>query len=377
MPLKGLQVIELSGLAPGPLCGKFLRDYGADVILVHKMSDGSLSNFDVVSNGKKSIAIDLKSVNGSHVFRRLVTFADILIEPFRKGVMEKLGFSPHVLMTDNPKLIYARLSGYGQQGHFSSMAGHDINYLSMTGLLSMYGWRGKHPIPPSNFSEFAGGSLICFSGILLALLERNKTGKGQVIDSNIVEGLSYLGSWLIKSQKMLFANTRGTNILDGGSHFYDTYETKDGKFMAVGAIEPKFYDELLSKLNLSYEEVPQDDFENGRRIFTEKFKEKTRDEWCKVFDQSDACVTPVLTVTEAAQHKHNVDRKTFTRNDDGTVTPARAPRLSVCIQSDEIMPPASYCADTITILQEIGYSNEEIKKLNDDGVIKINGSCKL
>ncbi|XP_065200954.1 alpha-methylacyl-CoA racemase-like [Planococcus citri] len=368
MPLKGVKVIELAGLAPGPFCGKVLLDFGASVIKVHKMAE---SFPDVLSNGKKSVGVNLKSKKGAEVFRKLCGSADVLIDPFRKGVLEKLGLGPNELLQKNPKLVCARLSGFGQNGHFSSMAGHDINYLAITGLLSMYGWRGKYPIPPSNFSEFAGGSLICVLGILLALFERTKTGTGQVIDSNITEGISYVGSWLMKSKNTFFTESRGNNLLDGGTHFYDVYETKDGKFMAVGALEPQFYNELIVKLDFSPEELPQlGDFEESRIKLQNKFKQKTQEEWCEVFDLSDACVTPVLTLEEASKHQHNSDRKSFLRDCDGDIMPLPAPRLQKNPpKMDNFQLPSPLGEHTIEVLSELGYSIDQLRLLAANGVI--------
>ncbi|GLG97924.1 Uncharacterized protein GBIM_04586 [Gryllus bimaculatus] len=333
MPLKGLQVVELAGLAPAPFCGMLLADFGASVIRVDRTTAGRGEELDCLGNGKKSIAINLKSPKGVEVFRKLCSRSDVLIEPFRKGIMEKLGLGPMDLLKENPKLIYARLTGFGQFGKYSSMAGHDINYVSISGLLSLFGRSGERPIPPTNLAaDFGGGGLMCAFGIILALLERARSGKGQIIDASMVDGTAYLGSWLYRSQHLgIWGNPRGNNLLDTGMHFYEVYETKDGKFMAVGALEPQFYDILMNGLGISEDEVPQfGDTAKAKKVFTEKFKSKTQEEWCKIFNVSDACVTPVLSLEEAVKDPHNSERSSFVKfaDDPGRKVPGPAPILS-------------------------------------------------
>nr|XP_045249520.1 alpha-methylacyl-CoA racemase isoform X2 [Macaca fascicularis] len=250
MALQGILVLELAGLAPGPFCAMVLADFGARVVRVERPG----SHYDVsrLGRGKRSLALDLKQPRGAAVLRRLCARSDVLLEPFRSGVMEKLQLGPEILQRDNPKLIYARLTGFGQSGSFSRLAGHDINYLALSGVLSKIGRNGENPYAPLNLlADFAGGGLMCVLGIMMALFERTRSGKGQVIDANMVEGTAYLSSFLWKTQKSsLWEAPRGQNILDGGAPFYTTYRTADGEFMAVGAIEPQFY-ELLIKVSFT------------------------------------------------------------------------------------------------------------------------------
>ncbi|XP_072353421.1 alpha-methylacyl-CoA racemase isoform X3 [Scyliorhinus torazame] len=244
MALAGIRVIELAGLAPSPLCGMILADFGAKVVRIDRTRAFTA---DVLGRGKRSVALNIKKPEGAEVLKQLCNRSDVLIEPFRRGVMEKLGLGPEGMLEQNPKLIYARLSGFGQSGQYSKNAGHDINYIALSGLLSKFGRKGENPYAPLNVvADFAGGGLMCAMGIILALYERIKSGKGQVIDANMVEGAAYCSSWLWKSQQLsLWNRERGENLLDTGAPFYETYKTSDGKYMAVGALEPQFYDKLI------------------------------------------------------------------------------------------------------------------------------------
>ncbi|XP_068391314.1 alpha-methylacyl-CoA racemase isoform X2 [Eschrichtius robustus] len=248
MALQGVSVVELAGLAPGPFCGMVLADFGAQVVRVDR--PGSRGDLSRMARGKRSLAVDLKRPRGAAVLRSLCARADVMLESFRPGVMEKLQLSPEILQRENPKLIYARLSGFGQSGRFCRVAGHDINYLALSGVLSRIGRSGEAPYAPLNLlADFGGGGLMCTLGILLALFERTRSGKGQVIDANMVEGTAYLGSFLWKTQQTgLWGQPRGQNMLDGGAPFYTTYRTADGGFMAVGALEPQFYELLLKEM---------------------------------------------------------------------------------------------------------------------------------
>ncbi|KAJ9577234.1 hypothetical protein L9F63_006208, partial [Diploptera punctata] len=369
MALQGIKVIEMGGLAPGPFCGMVLADFGATVIRVHKVLGYDL---DCLANGKKSLALNVKHPKGAEVLRRLCKQSDVLIEPFRRGVMEKLGLGPEVLMKDNPKLIYARLTGYGQYGQYSKMAGHDINYTAVSGLLSLLGRKNGKPTPPINIAaDFGGGGLMCALGIVMALFERHTSGLGQIVDSNMVEGTAYLSSWLFRSQKEAYwGNPRGENILDTGAHFYDTYETKDGKYMAVGALEPQFYSLLLKGLGFTEEEAPHMEcFEQSKKLFTERFKEKTQKQWCDIFDGTDACVTPVLSIEDAAKHLHNAERQTFVTSADNIIAPTAAPRLSRTPPITKATEIKEECGQhTIEILRSMKYNMEEIKQLERDDI---------
>ncbi|KAG0335248.1 hypothetical protein BG004_000071 [Podila humilis] len=363
-PLAGLKVIEIAGLAPGPFAGKVLSDFGADVIRVDRSS--SVMNMDVLSDHKRSIALNLKSPAGIETFIRLCEGADVLIEPFRPNVMERLGLGPDVLLARNPRLIYARMTGFGQTGHYAKMAGHDINYLSISGVLSTLGHHESPPSYPSNLlADFAGGGMFCAMGILIALHERTKSNKGQVVDAGMIDGVRYLGAFAYNFNKIgaLFQTPRGTGQLDGGAHYYNNYETKDGKYMAVGAIEVEFYALLLKGLGLDPATLPDqnnaDKWPEMRQKFTEVFLRKTQAEWVEIFDQTDACVTPVLEFFN-------------------TQTPIAAPKLSRTpglppkrTEADEILLEVG--GETAAILKEAGFSQKEIQDLVNKNAIAGSG----
>ncbi|CAH1796895.1 unnamed protein product [Owenia fusiformis] len=374
MALKGIKVIELAGLAPAPYCGLILSDFGANVIRVDKTK--TADNIDKLCRGKRSIAIDLKNQSGVNTLKRLCGSADVLIEPFRKGVMEKLGLGPRELLSDNPRLIYARLTGYGQSGVLSERAGHDINYLAISGVLSRLGRKDGNPHPPVNLlADFAGGGLTCALGIAMALFERSNSGKGQVIDANMVEGAAYIGSflWAMKDS-FVFGKGRGENFLDGGAHFYDTYKTKDSKFMAVGAIEPQFYEKLVKGLGLDPDEAFQmNNFDEMRDKFSKIFATKTRDEWSAIFDDTDACVTPILEMDEAANHPHNTSRNYFKVDKDGAHFPGPAPSLSRTPATVKTTHQPSVGEHTLEVLMEAGFKSEEVEQLATQGAIE---QCK-
>ncbi|KAI5865537.1 CoA-transferase family III [Durotheca rogersii] len=306
-PLAGLQVLEFAGLAPGPFAGLLLADAGANVLRIdrHIPNARTQPTSDVLTRHKSSIAIDLKSIDGSDLIKRLAKQADIIIDPFRPGVLEKLGLGPKILCATNPRLIYARMTGFRRDGKYSAMAGHDINYLAVSGSLSLLGRSGAKPHSPYNIlADFAGGGAMLFQGILLALVAREKTGRGQVVEANMVDGASYLATFPRMLLKTPLGNRpRGENLLDGGCPYYDTYETKDGRYMAVGALEPQFYAVLVKGLGLGDQdwETRREDREiwpEMRRKFEAAFKSKTRAEWEQIFDGTDACCTPVLEYSE-------------------------------------------------------------------------------
>eukprot|EP00298_Acanthocystis_sp_HF-20_P012429 c19880_g1_i3.p1 GENE.c19880_g1_i3~~c19880_g1_i3.p1 ORF type:complete len:401 (+),score=198.52 c19880_g1_i3:34-1236(+) len=336
LPLQGIRVLELAGLAPGPFCGLILADFGADVVRIDRASKGKIpSSNDFLGRGKRSIALDMKSEAGKSVFLSLASKADVVLEPFRPGVMEKLGLGPDVLLKLNPRLIYARLTGWGQNGDpkVFTTSGHDINYLALTGVLGAIKRQGEKPMPPANLvADFAGGGLTCALGILLAILQRNKNGKGQVIDAAMVDGAIYLSSFLFQNVPFLFSsdiNKVGTNLLDSGAPFYGTYECKDGNFMAVGCLEPQFYSEFLKLMKLDQDkdfsqQVNKFKWPIMTKKLTDLFKTKTRSEWTSIFEGTEACVSPVLTLYEASESKHNKIRQSFIDKKN----PAPAPRLS-------------------------------------------------
>lgn len=367
MALRGVKVIEMMGLAPGPYCGMVLADFGANVTVIHKIE---ALPFDAMSNGKKMIAINLKTTEGRKIVKKLCDSADVLLDTYRPGVMEKLGLGPESLMTDNPKLIYARLTGYGQTGALAHRAGHDINYVAMSGILSLLAKNNQPPTPPLNLlADFGGGGLICTIGILLALFERTSSGKGQVIDVSMTEGAAYLASWIFKSKHLpIWSQEAGKNPLDGGAAFYGTYKTKDGKFMAVGAIEPQFYEQLLKGLGLESDEYSQfSDPDNCRQKFEEIFLTKTQKGWCEIFDKLDACVTPVLQFEDLNNYCIE-PRKSFIKDVDGKIVPNVSPKLSHTPGSSAsrltLPSPGQH---SIEVLEELGYSKSQIEDLIVNG----------
>jgi len=368
MALRGMKVIELAGLAPAPVCGMILSDFGAKVIRVDKV--GSALNYDVTARGKRSIALNLKKPEGVDILRKLCGSADVLIEPFRPGVMERLGLGPDTLIKENPRLVYARLTGFGQTGPYKDMAGHDINYLGLSGVLASLGRKHENPLPPVNLlADFAGGSFTCALGIMAALLERSTSGQGQVIDSCMVEGAAYVGSWLFASKEMfVWGQPRGHNLLDSGAHFYETYRTKDGKYMCVGALEPQFYNILQERLGVCDEDLPQfGDFDELKEKLAKIFIEKTRDEWCAIFDGTDACVSPVLEQEEAGEHPQNKARGSFLENGMPRPAPLLSRTPAVASSSPNNLDFGSH---TTEVLTEAGFTEEDIVKLLEKRIIE-------
>ncbi|KXJ92874.1 CoA-transferase family III domain-containing protein [Microdochium bolleyi] len=314
-PLTGIKVLEFAGLAPGPFAGILLADAGADVLRIDRAVPGKTHTAgkqgpltpDMLARYKSSIAVDLKSPSGIALIKQLAKAADVIIDPFRPGVLEKLGLGPDVLSALNPRIIYGRMTGFRRDGKYAAMAGHDINYLAVSGALSLLGRDGEKPHPPWNIlADFAGGGAVLFKGILLAVIARQRTGRGQVVEANMVDGAAYLASFPRMALKTPLGNNgRGRNQLDGGCPFYDTYETKDGKYMSVGALEPQFYSILVEGLGLASQPWAAESRRNDRatwaemqRQFEAAFRSKTRAEWEAVFDGTDACCTPVLEFPE-------------------------------------------------------------------------------
>jgi alpha-methylacyl-CoA racemase len=376
MALKGLKVIEMAGLAPSPFAGMLLADYGAEVIRIDQLKP--LLSTNVLARGKKSISIDLKKPGGVEIVKKIVSDADILIEPFRPGVMEKLGLGPDVLLKHNRKLIYARLSGYGQNGNMSQAAGHDINYVSMTGVLSKLGRANDAPFPPINLlADFAGGSILCVMGILMALHSRAGSGVGQVVDAALTDGAAYASSFLFSSFNqipMMWPGQRGCNLLDSGCPYYNTYRTKDGRYMAVGALEPQFYAALLQGLDLEKADLPHQmelpKWGELAKAFKDQFANKTQSEWVDIFRDLDACVTPVLTFAEAAEHPHNKERGMFLEVPGGSAEPSPSPKLSAHPANVDLNIP-KLGQHTMEILGSLGYDEETTKKLLNDRIISI------
>lgn len=374
-PLDGLKVIELTSLAPAPFACMVLADLGAEVIRVDRAGGGGAlavpsGYFD---RGQKSIAVDLKDPRGVEIVHGLVADADILVEGFRPGVAERLGVGPEDCHELNAGLIYGRLTGYGQDGPMAQAAGHDINYVALAGALEPIGRAGERPLPPLNLlADFAGGGFLLVIGVLAALRERQISGRGQVVDAAMVEGAALLTTFVhAMTSTGLWTSERGTNLLDTGAAFYDTYLCADGRFVAVGALEPQFYAELLTRLGLDEEELPSpfdlDEADKLRDAFARVFLTRTRDEWTKVFDGIDACVTPVLAPSEAHKHPHNRARNTFVEIGD-RLQPAPAPRFS---RSPSATPdPAPRLgADTDAMLDQLGYSADSVAELRAAGII--------
>lgn len=375
-PLAGIKVIELKGIGPGPYAGMLLADMGAEVIVIersrHPNGIANASEKDINSRGKKSISLNLKHPDGIETLLKLVESADMLLEGFRPGVTERLGFGPAVCHARNPQLIFGRITGWGQTGPLAKVAGHDINYISIAGALGSIGTKYK-PIPPLNLvGDYAGGSLFLVMGMLAALHERNQSGKGQVIDAAITEGTASLMSVFYSLHNVgQWTPTRGSNLLDGGAHFYDTYETADGKFVSIGSIEPQFYQMLIEKAELDPAQFAnQNDPKNWpelKKALEKVFKARTRDQWCELLEGSDVCFAPVLDFTEAPQHPHNIARSTFIKI-DGVVQPGIAPKFSRSDCATPAAPKAEGC-DTESVLRNLGLLDEDIQNLRSSGAV--------
>jgi len=372
-PLSGYRILELAGIGPGPLTGMMLADMGADVICVERASnDTPASRTDPSYRGKRSIAINLKSPQGIGVFLRLVESADAVIEGYRPGVAERLGIGPEACRQRNKKIVYGRVTGWGQEGPLAQSAGHDINYISMTGALHAIGKVDEPPIPPLNLvGDMGGGGILLAVGILAALLETRESGEGQVVDAAMVDGAA-LQMWMFHGfAAMGFhdPDRRGVNLLDGGAHFYKCYETADGKYVSIGAIEPQFYAKFLELAGLDTERFgSQMDHAAWPRLKTELetvFKTRTRDEWCEILEGSDACFAPVLSMREAPGHPHNKARQTYVTV-DGMVQPAPAPRFERT-PSEIRHGSRPLGSDTASVLAEAGYEEQEIDAFRVEG----------
>ncbi|GLW08010.1 CoA transferase [Microtetraspora sp. NBRC 13810] len=368
-PLAGIRVLELAGLAPGPFAGMMLADHGADVLRIDRVAAvaraGDRPRRDTLDRGKRTIGLDLKSPEGVAAFRELAAHADVVIEVFRPGVAERLGIGPEDLHAVNERLIYGRMTGWGQEGPLASTAGHDIDYIAVSGVLSLLGREGDKPTPPINIlGDFAGGGLMLAYGVLLALIERGRTGRGRVIDAAMVDGAALLFAMFHQGVRNGTWGPRGTNLLDTGAPMYDTYETADGQHVAVGALEPQFWQEMVDRMGLT--DLPdRDDRANWPALkarLAEAFLTRTRAEWEAVFAGSDACVSPVLSLQEAAGHPHNVARGAFA-DSGGTLQPAPAPRLAGVPRPD--LSPATRLTD----LSGWGLSVERAAGLRAAGVL--------
>jgi alpha-methylacyl-CoA racemase len=335
-PLSGVKIVELAGIGPGPFSGMLLSDMGADIVRIDRggqvdPSSFGKQNLEPMYRGRRSIGVDLKNPEGVELVLKLVEGADALMEGYRPGVTERLGLGPDVCLARNPKLVYARMTGWGQDGPMAQAAGHDINYIALAGALAHFGRAGDKPTPPINLvGDFGGGGMFQAFGIVCGILEASKSGKGQVVDVAMVDGSAILMSMMWGFRQMGFWQERGNNVLDTGAPFYDTYETKDGKYISLGSLEPQFYAELMAKTGLGDSGLPAQMDPSGypawRDKFTELFKTKTRDEWDAIMRGSDVCYAPVLTMTEAIDDEHIKARNTIIER-NGVYQPAPAPRF--------------------------------------------------
>ena len=373
-PLKGIKIIEMAGIGPGPFCGMVLADLGAEVIRVDRGSaKGTGSRQEASNRGKKSIAVDLKSKDGVEVVLKLVKDADAIFEGFRPGVMERLGLGPEKCMELNESLVYGRMTGWGQDGPLSNAAGHDINYIALSGALAAIGRPGSPPVPPLNLiGDFGGGGMLLALGLVSALLEAKQSGKGQVVDAAMTDGSALLMTMIYTMQSSGFwKDSMGSNMLDGGAHFYDTYECSDGKFISLGSIEPQFY-KLLCDLagfdgNLSSDQMSRDSWPEKKKAVKDIILTKTREEWCQIMEGTDVCFAPVLNMEEAPNHPHNKARQTFIEL-EGATQPAPAPRFSRT--NPEVQSSPSLVGEhTDEILQSLNLGADEIEKLKTSGSV--------
>lgn len=377
-PLAGTRIIELAGIGPGPFCGMMLADMGAEVIRVDRAGGTGRAGRDVLARGRKSIAVDLKQARGRELILTLCEGADALFEGFRPGVTERLGLGPDECMARNSRLVYGRMTGWGQEGPMAQAAGHDINYISLAGALHAIGAKGGKPVPPLNLvGDFGGGGMLLAFGLVCAMLEAQKSGKGQVVDAAMVDGAAILMAMFFTMKGMgAFKDERGSNLLDSGAHFYDTYETSDGKYVSIGSIEPQFYALLLEKAGLDKNEfaaqMDQSAWPDLKAKVTAAFKTRTRDEWCEIMEGSDVCFAPVLSLTEVQEHPHNAHRQTFVEQ-DGLIQPAPAPRFS---RTSAVLGHGARRAgeDSRLVLEQAGVDSNEIDSLVNAGVISLPGA---
>lgn len=374
-PLSGTTILEMGGIGPGPFCGMMLADMGAEVVRLERRdaAPAAESRTAVLNRGKKSLAIDLKHPLAAGVILKMVEQADGLFEGFRPGVMEKLGLGPTECLARNPRLIYGRMTGWGQEGPLSQRAGHDINYIALSGALNCMGRRDQRPVPPLNLvGDFGGGGMYLAFGMVCALLERERSGQGQVIDAAIVDGAASLLSmihWYVAAGR--WSLEREDNALDGAAPFYDTYETADGLYISLGSIEPQFYATMLRLLEiegveLSEQRNKQKWGELKARIAA-KVRQKTREQWCRLLEEHDVCFAPVLGLYEAPEHPHNRERGTFVEI-EGVMQAAPAPRFSRT-SPPVPAPPPEPGGDTLDLLSRFGFQTQEIERLQGERVV--------
>lgn len=387
-PLSGVRVVELQGRGPGPFGAMVLADLGAEVVCIARPDDVAPADdesgtermirghrrIDLVTRGRRSIAVDLKKPDGLQAARRLIDQADVLIEGFRPGVAERLGLGPDACLRRNPRLVYARITGWGQEGRYAQTPGHDINYVALAGALDPLRRGQQPPAPPLNLlGDYGGGGMLLVVGVLSALLERSGSGRGQVVDASMVDGVALLTT-LFHGMRAegLWSDVPGTNVLDLGAPFYNVYETADGRYLTVGCGEPQFYAELLQRVGLGDELLHQQadpaTWPEGRTRLAEVFKTRPLDEWCALLEGTNTCFAPVLTLAEAPAHPHNVEHGTFVEV-DGVVQPGPAPRFSRT-PAELPAPPAAAGQHTTEVLLGWGFSRAEVGALLDAGVVR-------
>ncbi len=377
-PLEGVKIIEIAGIGPGPFAAMLLADMGADIIRIDRpKADGPgiaiPDRASVLNRGRRSVAVNLKTPEGAEVVRKLTDKADGFLEGFRPGVAERLGIGPEDCMSRNPRLVYGRMTGWGQDGPMASVAGHDIDYIALSGVLHAIGPKDGKPVPPLNLiGDFGGGGMFLAFGLVCGILEAQKSGQGQVVDAAMIEGSALLANMFFSFRAtQSWIEERGSNILDGGADFYDTYETKDGKHMAVGAIEPQFYARLLeltgSDQGLSEGQLDRNNWPERKETLAAIFKTKNRDEWASLMEGEEACTVPVLTLSESMEHPHIKARGVFT-NHEGVDQVAPAPRFSRTSPELRLPPPAPG-EHTEDVLSEWGFPDDEISQLRENGDI--------
>ncbi|EHR62144.1 CaiB/BaiF CoA transferase family protein [Saccharomonospora cyanea] len=375
-PLSGLRVVELAGLAPAPFACTMLADLGAEVVRIDRVSGGEdvlAIPRDPLLRGRRTIGLNTKTPEGVEVVLKLAERADVFVEGFRPGVAERMGLGPEAVHARNPRVVYGRITGWGQDGPLAHTAGHDINYIGLSGALHPIGRRGERPVPPVNFlADFGGGGMYLAMGVLAALFERQTSGRGQVVDASMVDGSALLTTHLFGLKANgLWEGERGENVLDGGAPFYDTYETADGRYVAVGAIETKFFAALVDVLELDPEAVPSHldsrQWPRLREVLADAIGKRTRDELVARAEGTDACLTPVLSPWEAPDHPHNAARGTFV-DVDGVTQPAPGPKFDRT-PAQAPQPPHARGSDTLDVLEELGYDSDDVRSLRVAGAI--------
>ncbi len=378
-PLSGYRIIEIAGIGPGPFSAMMLADMGAEVVRIDRAQsvagrDPAQPSRDVLNRGRRSVGVDLKHPDGVETVLKMVEQADAIIEGFRPGVAERLGIGPEVCLDRNPRLVYGRMTGWGQDGPYAGMSGHDINYIALSGSLSAFGRKGDPPVPPLNLvGDFGGGGMLMAYGIVCGLLETQRSGEGQVIDAAMVDGSALLATFIYGMRALgAWQDERGTNILDTGAWFYEVYETADGEYVSFGSLEPQFFAELIRLTGLADEGVPQQMDRTTWPAMKDRLaaviKTRTRDEWCQRMEGTDVCFAPVLGMAEAPSHPHNRHRGTFV-DVAGVAQPAPAPRFSRT-PGGIAMPPPHAGQHTVEVLTDWGFGEADVAKLLETGAIK-------